>query len=192
MKRVGSTGLAVGLGLGAPPATWAQQPAAADQAQGPASADTASGRVAAKAAEAMADVLGPGHWRLVVSPYTKHYNYNPEHRRVWALGIERQGDDGWLAGASYFRNSFGQPSGYVYGGRRFENLLGQQKLFGQFTAGVMYGYREPWAHKVPMNVNGFSPGALLSAGWQFTPRQAVTVHLLGDAGVMLQWSLDLR
>lgn len=135
---------------------------------------------------------GPGHWRIVASPFTHHFRFNPDHRKVWALGVERQRDDDWLAGLSVFRNSFGQPSSYTYVGRRFDTLLGQPQLFGQVTAGILYGYRGQWKNKVPLNFNGFSPGAVVSAGWQFTPRQGLTAHLLGDAGIMLQWSLDLR
>ena len=56
---------------------------------------------------------GPGHWRLVVSPYSYHFNPSPEHEYVWAVGVERQSDNGWLYGGSYFSNSFGQPSGYA-------------------------------------------------------------------------------
>jgi hypothetical protein len=41
-------------------------------------------------------------------------------------------------------------------------------------------------------VNGFSPGALVSMGWQFERRASAAVHLLGDAGLMLQLSWDLR
>ena len=78
-----------------------------------------------------------GHWRLVVSPYTHHFRYSPEHRPVWALGVERQLDQKWLLGATYFSNSFGQPSGYLYLGHRYEALLGVQPLFAQWSAGLM-------------------------------------------------------
>jgi hypothetical protein len=133
-----------------------------------------------------------GHWRWVISPFSHHYRYNEEHRYVWAVGLERQRGDDWLAGASYFSNSFGQPSAYLYAGKRFPALWGQSQLFGQASAGLMYGYRGKYQHKVPANYKGFSPGALLSLGWQFTPQAAVTAHMLGDAGLMFQLSYELK
>ncbi len=144
------------------------------------------------AAAGPTDWIGPGHWRIAVAPFSRHFRYNPEHRDVWAVGVERQRSDDWLAGISYFRNSFGQPSSYTYVGKRFPGLLDRPELFAQVSAGILYGYRGQWKNKVPLNYNGFSPGALVSLGWQFNPAYAVKVHLLGDAGLMFQLSWDLR
>jgi len=136
--------------------------------------------------------LGPGIWRLGFSPFSQHFRPSDEHRNVWALGIERVRPDDWLAGASYFRNSFGQPSAYVYFGKRFPALLGYPPLYAQASVGMLYGYRGQYKDKVPLNVNGFSPGALVGLGWQFSPRLSFTAHMLGDAALMLQLSFDLR
>lgn len=128
----------------------------------------------------------------MASPYSYHFSRSPNHKHVWALGAERIRPDGWLAGASYFSNSFGQPSGYVYVGKTFPNFLGYPKVFAQASGGVMYGYRKPFAHKVPFNENGWSPGALLTLGYEIKPDHAVAVHLLGFAGLMFQYSVDFR
>ncbi len=133
-----------------------------------------------------------GHWRVVASPFSHHFRYSEEHRYVWALGLERQRGDDWIAGASYFSNSFGQPSSYLYVGKRFPALFDQPQLFGQVSGGLMYGYRGKFQSKVPLNYKGFSPGALVSLGWQFTPRVTATAHMLGDAGVMFQLSYELN
>ena len=133
-----------------------------------------------------------GHWRWVLSPVSHHLRYSDEHRYVWAIGFERQRGDDWIAGASYFSNSFGQPSSYWYVGKRFPALFDQPQWFGQVSAGLLYGYRGKYQHKVPLNYGGLSPGALLSMGWQFTPRLAATAHMLGDAGVMFQFSYELN
>lgn len=135
--------------------------------------------------------LGPGHWRVTMAPLVWHFDPDPEHGDSWAIGVERQRSDNWLAGFSYFRNSFSQPSAYAYVGKRFPALWGQPRLFGQISAGLMYGYVEPYEDKVPLNHNGYSPGALFTLGWQFTPEVAAAVHLLGSAGLMLQLSYDL-
>lgn len=133
-----------------------------------------------------------GHWRVSVSPYTYHWNFSEDHREVYAIALERQRADGWLAGASRFRNSFGQPSAYLYLGWRSGPLWEQEQLFWQWSGGLLYGYRGRFKDKVPLNVNGFSPGALLSLGWHTSERSAVMVHALAAAGVMLQLSWDLR
>ncbi len=137
-------------------------------------------------------LLGEGHWRIVGSPFSQHIRPSDEHRHVWALGFERQRSDDWLAGASYFRNSFGQPSAYLYVGKRFPALFGMEQLHGQATGGLMYGYRGKYEDKVPFNNNGFSPGATVSLGWQFNKNWALTAHALGDAAIMFQLSYDLR
>lgn len=153
----------------------------------------ASGVARADEATPLAErLMGKGHWRLAVSPYTHHFRYSDEHRYVWAFGLEWQRTDDWLAGASYFSNSFGQRSAYVYAGKRWNDLFGQPRLFGQASAGMLYGYRGKFEDKVPLNYRGYAPGALISMGWQFDKHSAVTGHLLGDAGVMLQLSYDLR
>jgi hypothetical protein len=135
---------------------------------------------------------GAGIWRAAVAPYAPHFRYSVEHKPVWAVAIERQRPDDWLAGFSYFRNSFGQPSAYAYVGKRFNQLWGVEPLFFQASAGMLYGYKGKFKDKVALNVHGFAPGALVGLGWNFDQRTALTVHLLGDAAVMFQFSYDFK
>lgn len=146
----------------------------------------------APAAAASEPANGGEQWRLLASPYTHHWRYSAEHKHVWALGFERQAVDESVLGASYFTNSFGQPSAYVYYGQRYKGFFGQPDLFAQWSVGMLYGYKGKFEDKVPLNYKGFSPGALLTGGWQFTREQALALHLLGDAGVMFEWSYRLR
>lgn len=127
-----------------------------------------------------------------MSPYTYHYSRDPNHRDVYMIGLERQRADGLVVGGSYFRNSFGQPSGYLYGGQRYNGIFSQEKLFAQWTVGLLYGYKEPYEHKVPLNHNGYSPGAVLSVGWQFSPMYSAQVNVLGTSALMFQLSADFR
>jgi opacity protein-like surface antigen len=131
-------------------------------------------------------------WRVMISPATLHYHYNEDHRRVYMLGVERQSPGGFVMGGSWFRNSFGQPSAYAYAGRRFNNFTSYDPLFAQVTGGLLYGYRAPFEDKVPFNHHGWSPGAVLSVGWQFTPMASAQLNFLGNAAVMLQFSADFR
>jgi len=176
--------LLLALGLAAP--AWAgQEPAGGSGLK-------------ARSAEIWADATDPGawwgegYWRLAFSPYSPHFRPSAQHRHVVAIALERQRPDGWLAGFSFFRNSFGQPSAYAYLGRRHGPVLQSHGLFFQWSAGVLYGYKGEFKNKVALNVNGFAPGALVGLGWQFSERGSALVHLLGDAAVMFQFSYDLR
>ncbi len=131
-------------------------------------------------------------WRLTVAPLTLHYHHDPEHRPVYMLGLERQRADGMSFGASWFRNSFGQPSAYLYLGQRFRPVADCAPLFVQLTAGLLYGYLPPYDDKVPLNVHGFSPGVVAGVGWQMTPRLSAQINVLGTAALMLQFSAELR
>jgi opacity protein-like surface antigen len=129
-------------------------------------------------------------WRLMLSPLTLHFNYDPDHRYVYMLGLERQYPSGVVVGGAYFRNSFGQPSGYAFGGYRFNHVAGYDPFFVEVTGGLIYGYVAPFNHKVPFDVEWFAPGAVASAGLQLTPTFSTQVNLLGLAAVMFQVSAD--
>lgn len=108
------------------------------------------------------------------------------------LGLERRRADGLLVGGTAFRNSFGQPSSYVYVGQRFDRLAGIEPLFADVTGGLLYGYKPPYDHKVPLNYRGFSPGLVPSLGWKITPTAAAQLNFLGTAALMFQFSVGFR
>jgi hypothetical protein len=158
-------------------------------------ADPAGPGLVARNVQQAADMAawkGEGYWRAAIAPYAPHFRPSDEHTDVWAIGIERQRPDRWLAGFSYFRNSFGQPSAYAYIGQRDTGLLDTEPLFFQWSAGVLYGYKGKYKDKVALNLAGFAPGALVGLGWQFNRNASVTAHLLGDAAVMFQFAWDYR
>jgi hypothetical protein len=150
------------------------------------------GRPARAQFDEMVRFDAPGHWRIVASPYVLHWNPSPEHEYVWAVAVERQREDRWLYGASYFNNSFGQDSGYWYVGKRYPGLFDRLQMYFQWTAGLVYGYTGAYKHKVPLNYKGFAPGAVASIGWQFDPQFAAQINAVGTAGLMLQFSYDFR
>jgi hypothetical protein len=131
-------------------------------------------------------------WRLMASPYTYHFHPSDDHRDVYMIGLERQRADGLVLGGSLFSNSFGQPSAYLYVGWRFDRFTRFEPLFAQVTGGLLYGYKEPYENKVPFNHDGFSPGAVLSVGWQFTKMYSAQVNFLGNSALMFQFSVDIR
>lgn len=130
---------------------------------------------------------------LLGSPYTKHYRPSPEHKHVWLLGAARERADGTLAGVAVFRNSFGQPSAYIFPwGRVYRNVMDHPNVYAKWSAGLLYGYREQYEDKVPMNRNGFSPGFIPAMGWEFNPSSQAQVNFLGLNAVMLQFNIRAR
>ena len=97
-----------------------------------------------------------------------------------------------LDGDTAFRNSFGQPSAYVYVGQRFDRMAGIEPLFAEVSGGLLSGYKPPHDHKVPLNYRGFSPGLVPGLGWKITPTAAVKLDFLGTAALMFQFSVDFR
>jgi hypothetical protein len=134
---------------------------------------------------------GAAKWRAIFSPYTVHFSYDPLHKPVVMFGLERERADGILLGGALFDNSFGQPSAFVFGGQRLYRWSPWDPLYAEWTAGLLYGYKGEFRHKVPLNVNGFSPGLALALGWQYSPTAAAQVNLLGTSGLMFQFSIDL-
>ncbi len=132
-------------------------------------------------------------WYLGLSPVTHHYNPSSEHSPVWLVGVQRIRKSRDIAGIAYFSNSFQQPSVFIYPwGKIYRNFLGQQKVFAQWGAGLLYGYRDPYEDKVPFNHNGYSPGYIISFGYEFDNRIQTKLNLLGTAGIMFQVSLPLK
>jgi hypothetical protein len=137
---------------------------------------------------AVADAPEPTHkGELTFSPYTIHWSNNPDHKHVVLVALDEQLPGGRLCGVSFFSNSFGQPSTYVYAGQQFNNLFGQPNLFLKVTAGVIYGYVGQYKNKVPLNYHGFSPGVIPSLGYKLTEHDSVQVKLLGTAGIMFSY-----
>jgi hypothetical protein len=65
-------------------------------------------------------------------------------------------------------------------------------LYWQWSAGLLYGYKGAYKDKVPLNYKAFSPGAVVSIGWQFDPQLSAQINAVGTAGLMLQFAYDFR
>lgn len=130
---------------------------------------------------------------LIFSPYTLHFSPSSEHQHVWLVGIERERENGLVAGAAFFTNSFGQPSLYYYPwGAVYRGLGGNPQLYAKLTAGLLYGYTGKYENKVPFNYSGFSPGIVPALGWDLGDGFEVQANMLGFAGLMVQLSLPLK
>jgi hypothetical protein len=133
-----------------------------------------------------------GAWQLVISPWTQHYHPSPEHKTVWALGLERETPDHALYGLTLFSNSYGQPSAYGYYGHLFSNVVsGADAMYLKLTVGVIYGYKAPYADKVLWNHHGFAPAIIPALGWRLGRDWSVQASLLGTSAVMFSLSSRL-
>jgi len=132
---------------------------------------------------------------VIASPYTMHYSDNEEdggHDYVWLLGFERERENGWLTGLAYFSNSFGQPCVYYYPwGKTYTNFAKVEGLFVKWNAGIVYGYVEPYEDKVPFNYRGFTPALFPSIGYRSKNDFQTQINMLGNAGLMLQFSVPV-
>jgi len=130
-------------------------------------------------------------WRAMFSPLTVHFSSDTDHKPVVLFGLERERPDGVVWGGAVFSNSFGQPSGYAFGGQRLYRWSPWDPLYAEWTAGLLYGYKGQYKHKVPFNYNGFSPGITVGIGWRYSPTIAGQINLLGTAGLMFLLSYEL-
>lgn len=131
--------------------------------------------------------------RLQFSPYTRHNTYDADHSDVVLIGLEREHPNASLDGISLFSNSFGQPVVYVYPwGGVYREPGGIRHLSFKWTAGLMYGYREPYENKVPLNYKGLSIAVIPALAYEFRPGWSAQVNLLGTAAVMFQLNMPLN
>jgi hypothetical protein len=132
---------------------------------------------------------------VIASPFTIHFSENEEdggHKYVWLLGYERERENGWLTGLAYFSNSFGQPCVYYYPwGKTYTDFAGVKGMFVKWNAGIVYGYVEPYEDKVPFNYGGFTPALFPSIGYRAKNNFQTQINMLGNAGLMLQFSVPV-
>jgi len=86
-----------------------------------------------------------------------------------------------------FQNSFGQLIVFVYHWRQvYRSIVGVKPLSFKWSAGLLYGYKEPYEKKVPLNFGGLSPGLIVGLAYEISPSWSAQVNTLGTAGVMFQ------
>jgi hypothetical protein len=122
---------------------------------------------------------------LETSLYTHHFHFDPAHddKQNLILG-EWNITEKWLLGASFFDNSFGQPTEYVYGGYRYRPFEKVQPFYIKVSAGLVHGYKDPYKDKIPFNHSGIAPVIIPSVGYCFS-RICSEVVFVGGASVIL-------
>lgn len=128
---------------------------------------------------------------LQYGPYTHHYNDDPDHEnRTRLIGLEWEFRPQWIAGATSFRNSFDQPSQYLYAGRRWPVRWFDENAYLKLSGGLLLGYKRPYDDNIPLNANGVALAALPALGYQFD-RFSVQLNILGTAGVIVTFGYDV-
>jgi len=174
------------FGLGAATAPASAQP----------SAPPASAPEAARPASAVSAWDAPEPWRtdrfyLETSVYTLHFNSDPNHVNQQKLVLgEWNVTEQWLVGASFFDNSFGQPSQYVYGGYRFRPFKELQPLYFKLTAGLVHGYKGEYQDKIPFNSSGVAPVIIPSIGYCIN-RYCSELVIFGTAGMLVTFGVTI-
>lgn len=136
---------------------------------------------------------GPSSGILMIqgSPNVIHFDTDPEHAEYsWLVGMEWQWPSRWLAGYSYFNNSFDQKSHYAYVGRWWPISEKYPNWYVKLTGGVIVGYKEPYEDKIPINNNGVGLGIIPALGYKMN-RFNAQLNLLGTAGLMITVGYDL-
>ena len=138
----------------------------------------------------------PEPWRtdrfyLETSVHTWHSHYDAAHDDNQRLILgEWNVTEQWLAGASFFRNSFGQPSQYVYGGFRVRPFDSVQPLYLKVSAGLVHGYSGQYRDKIPLNRSGVAPVFVPSVGYCIN-RYCSELAVFGGAGALLTFGVTL-
>jgi hypothetical protein len=121
--------------------------------------------------------------------YNVHFNPQPDHvnrnhkvtiqiysnyDRVW-------GADKTIFGISLLKNSFGQPTQYLYWGQKWD--FGEH-FYAKITAGLIHGYKGQYRDKIPFNKAGVAPAIIPTFGVQYKD-VSVEGMLLGASAFMV-------
>jgi hypothetical protein len=129
---------------------------------------------------------------LHFGPYVYHYDDNSRFNSYpWLVGIEWESASRWEIGGAYFRNSYYQPSGYVYGGKRWK-IYGceDSHLFFKITAGALMGYVKPYNNEIPLNANGIALGIIPVVGYKYK-RASTQFVIIWNQGFLLTVGYDI-
>jgi len=106
-------------------------------------------------------------WNIQTSLYTKHWDPEPDHTNKQKLiGPELVFENDYLVGLAIFRNSFDQPSQFLYIGKTWP-LFHSRHFYFKLVGGLLHGYKEPYEDKIPFNGLGVAPAILPSFGFRY-------------------------
>lgn len=119
-----------------------------------------------------------------------HFKSNPDHIEYPQFtSVEWESAPQWELGAAYFRNSYDQPSGYLYGGKRWSYGNSDHQLYGKLTAGALLGYVGKYESRIPVNWKGLGLGIIPAVGYKYRC-VSTQVVILGISGLMFTVGYD--
>ena len=122
---------------------------------------------------------------LQTSLWTVHFNPNEDHTNNQRLiNVELDKASGWVFGLALFRNSFDQPSEYLYAGYQWTLPKTRQLAYFKLSGGLLHGYTGEHQDAIPFNSTGIAPAILPSFGVKYKRFQS-EILLFGTAGMML-------
>lgn len=126
------------------------------------------------------------------SLYGRHWSPDERHTNNFRLlNLEVQRPSQWVYGFAYFRNSFDQPSQYLYLGKQWRPFESYPLVHLKLTGGVLHGYKGEFRDKIPFNGSGIAPALLPSIGLS-GKRFTSDFILFGTAGMMLTVGIYLN
>jgi len=171
------------LALTASPLYAGDDEAAIVVAQAASSADGAAEPKRSAESRASGLKYPAGRWHFQTTIVTRHFNPSPEHTNTQRmLNFQYWDPNRWLWGAAFLRNSFNQPTQYVYMGRIWRPLDSVPVLHLKLTGGVLHGYKGEYRDKIPFNHYGYAPALVPSIGLS-GKRFSTDLVLLGSAAV---------
>ena len=141
---------------------------------------------------AHADVFAEGDRVMVeVGPYVYHRLDNDGHNQ-WphVIGVEYETASHWVVGASSFENSYYQDAAMFYGGKRWFIPWVSENLYVKVLGALIYGYKKPHEHALPINRDGYGLAIAPVVGYQFG-RANVQLVLLGTAAAVVTVGYDI-
>ena len=133
-----------------------------------------------------ADLFEPGDSILLqTNLWTTHFDQKDDHSDDQQLiNIELDKASGWVFGFASFRNSFDQPSQYLYLGHSWTISKTADLAYFKLTGGLLHGYKDPHENAIPYNDYGTAPAILPSFGIKYK-RFQTELMLFGAAGLMV-------
>ena len=103
------------------------------------------------------------------------------------INVEADFENNWLAGVAMFDNSFDQDSWFVYMGYEWP-LFHSKYFYFKLAGGLLYGYKDEYKDKIPLNGWGIAPAIIPILGaqykWFFTELDiAGTAAITWTAGI---------
>jgi hypothetical protein len=133
-------------------------------------------------------------WYFQTSLATVHFSSDPDHDNTQNLIYgEYRFSSRWLegqplVGASFFDNSFGQSSQFVFAGLLWRPSEKVPEFYVKVAVGVIHGYSGEFQNKIPYNSTGYAPGIVPGVGYCYN-RICSELILFGTAGIL--WTIGV-